>query len=135
MNFDRLDSGSLAGDVTKTWTIPGNIAYKVLYGHCHLTAVGAAARYLKVAVYDSNDEEVWSSHAGKDANAAGDYHYSLKQGVGRETAFQNNEIEMSLPVDGVIPSTWYIKAEVINGTASDTWRLHLAIDKKSLSAF
>lgn len=136
MNFQVLQALAQAGNAQVDFTPKENQAYRVLFGHGIVACDGTAAnRRFKYTLYDENAKKVGDGHAGAVAVADDTREYSLKQGIFRETSFIDDDVEVPLPKDFVVPPGFTLRFEVTNGQAGDVWEISLAVDAGALSRF
>jgi hypothetical protein len=135
MNYQQLEVAALAGDATKTWTNSSTSdAWVILFGHAILQCDATVAnRYLRLGLHDADGNIVSETHAGAAATAGLTRHYTMKQGIFRESSFINGELEFPLAKGLLVPPGFSLQMSVEGGVAGDSVECFIAYDKKALS--
>lgn len=99
-----------ANDSSKSWIVPGNELWKLNHAHIDLvTSADVGNRLIQMDVLDENSNVVTSITAGVVQAAGLTRHYAFFQGIYRETAFVNNEVQVPVPADLYLPAGYTIK--------------------------
>ena len=118
-----------------TFTVPGNEAWILLYGHCIMTtsAVGGNRRLL-IEVKDTSNHIVTDIHAGPKQGSSLIKQYSLKSGIGRESAFVDDDVELALTDNLILLPGWTIQIlDSANVDAvGDVIQAHLVVKQGNL---
>ena len=108
MNIQILTVGNATSgsgsDLTWVNLAARNQTWRILFGHAALTSSATVGnRRFKLVVYNADGTAVSDimsdSHAGAVQAASLTRHYSLKQGIYRETAFIDDDIELPITRD------------------------------------
>ena len=135
MKYRVLHAEGVVGPVT--FTPPENQNWYVLHGHSILTTVaGGLSRRWYCTVLDPDGHVITDVHAGASQPASNVYHYSVKQGIFRETVFIDNDIEIPLASNLIVPTGGSIVVQDSAGIdiANDTYEVHFAVIEGNLNS-
>lgn len=98
------------GTNTLTYTMPNDVKARLSWIHCEYTSSASVGnRQIRMAMLNSAGTVIFDTHAGAVQAASLARHYLFMQGIYRETAFIDGEIQVSLPKNIVIPAGYKIK--------------------------
>jgi len=121
-----------ANDSNKTFTVPAGYTYEILYGQVDYTSTATVGnRQILLEILDTDSNVIWDVHAGTVQAASLNRHYSILQGVFRETAFVDGDIQLTIPRKGKILPGYTIKvydSAEVDATADDM-NVHLVVEK------
>jgi len=116
-----------ANDSDKTFTVPLNEQWRITWAHVILvTTATVGNRQVNLVVKDSSGNVAIDVSAGAVQAASLTRHYSYMQGIFRETAFVDAELEVPLPVDLYLLPGWSL-------TFKDSAAIAAAADDMTIS--
>ena len=133
MKIDVLEG---EGASSYTFVVPQHEAWVILYGHAIMTtsAVGGNRRFL-MEVKRETGHIITDSHSGPKQGSSQIRQYSLKVGVGREAAFNDDDVELALAKDLVLLPGWTL--EILDSanvdSVGDTIHAHIVVKKGNLN--
>lgn len=97
-------------DSDKTFTVPTNRAWKILYGRVSLVSTATVGnRQLAIIVADESGQIMWEGRAGAVQAASLTYSYLLQQGESREGTVDVLSLIMGIPKDLIMLPAWTIR--------------------------
>ena len=101
---------AVANESNKSWTVPDGEMWKLNFAQINLsTSATVGNRQIEVHIIDADGNIVIGLTAGAVQAANTTRTYSYIQGIFRETAFIDNEIQCPLAVDAYIPAGYSIR--------------------------
>jgi hypothetical protein len=108
-----------ADDSDKTFTVPQGKTWRLDWLHTILvTTATVGSRQIEVQILDSSDVLRIDFHAGATQAASLTRHYVCQPGIYRETAVTDNEIQISSPMNMILPAGWKIRVYDATATAA-----------------
>lgn len=102
-------------DSSKTWTVPDKQVWKINWAQILLTSTDTVGdRHVRMELFDSDDNLLIDVHAGAVQAASLTRRYAFLQGIYRETAFVDDEIQVPIPQDLWIESGYKLTFEDVN---------------------
>ena len=100
---------------------------QILWGHIKYTSSATVGqRWVRMGMLTPAGVEIADFSAGVKQIAGLERHYVFMQGVTRETAFNDDEINVSIPKDFIIPKTYIFHIEdTANISAADIMSITL----------
>ena len=116
---------------SNTWTKRFDRSSKIVYIHADYTSTATVGnRQIRLALIDNLGNTVFDAHAGAVQAASLELHYSFAQGVYRETAFVDSQIQVPIPQDIVIPAGYSIKVyDVANVDSNDDFIITYQVEE------
>lgn len=122
-----------ANDSNKTFVVPNNEMWKI--NHAHIDFVSSAAvgnRIIQMDVINENGNVINSISAGVVQAASLERHYVFLQGIFRETAFVNGEVQVPIAADLYLPPGYSIKFYDVAAIAADADDMTVAFQYKRM---
>jgi len=122
-----------ANDIDKTFTVPSNRQWKILYCYVQLaTTATSGNRQLRLLVLPTGTGDVLLINFGATQAASLTRHYNLMPGVTRETAFTNSsDIFIPLPPELVLETGGKFRVlETGSVDTNDDMTIRLYVDEK-----
>jgi len=108
-----------ADDSDKTFTVPNGKTWRLDWLHVILvTTATVGNRQVEVSITDASDVMRIDFHAGATQAASLTRHYVFQPGIYRETTFTDNEIQVSIPMNMILPAGWKIRVRDTTATAA-----------------
>jgi hypothetical protein len=99
-----------ADDSDKTFTVPTGKTWRLDWLHVlYVSTATVGNRQLEVKITDASDVLRIDFHAGTTQAASLTRHYVFQPGIFRETAFVDNEIQIAIPMNMILPAGWKIR--------------------------
>lgn len=109
---------STANDSDKSWVVPDNEVWKLLYLHVLLvTTATVGNRQLTMEILDASSNIILDLTAGAVQAASLTRHYGFIQGIYRETTFVADELQVPMPKDCYLGPGWTLR--IYDETAVD----------------
>ena len=110
-----------------TYTVPAGVYAQISWVHVGYTSSATVGnRQIRLAILTPADVSIFDTHAGAVQAASIGRHYLFMQGIYRETSFIDEEIQVSIPIDVVIPSGYKLMvADNANISATDSMTISL----------
>lgn len=124
-----------ANDSDKSWTVPDNEQWRIC--HAHVTLVSSATvgnRIVTMSISDASGNALTDLVAGVVQAASVTRHYCFLQGIFRETAFVNSELQVPLPIDCWLNPGWTIRVydSAAVDAAADDMTVSFVYEKQNL---
>ena len=128
--YRELNGGATAGNVDRSFTPRTGKNMQVIYGQVVLTTDATVAnRRVILQVLDDDSNVVVDMHSGAVVTASStNQHHEFMQGIYRETSFIGDAIQVPIPMQCVIPSTWSLNITIENGQAGDSYTCEFLVD-------
>jgi hypothetical protein len=99
-----------ANDSDKSWTVPNNEMWKINFAHVILVSTATVGnRQMTLQIVDENSNMIIDMTAGTVQAASLTRHYLFIQGIYRETAFVNGELQIPIALDLYLKPGWSIR--------------------------
>lgn len=112
-----------ANDSDKSWIVPGNEQWRICHAHVRLvTTATVGNRIITLSISDASGNLLIDLVAGAVQAASLTRDYGFLQGIFRETAFVNAELQVPLPIDCWLNPGWTIRvfdSAAVDVTADD----------------
>lgn len=127
----HLYDASTAGNATVTFTPQTGKWMRVILGHVLLTTDGTVAnRRVKMSVLDGSSNVLSDAHAGAVVTAStSDAHHAFMQGIYRETSFIDNDIQIPIAIECLVPPDGSMTIEIENGVAGDDYSCNFLVEE------
>lgn len=101
---------------------------QLLWAHLVYTSIAGVNRQIQLSMRTAAAALVADTHAGTTQGPGIVRHYFFLQGIYRETAFINDEIQVPLPLDFIFPAGYILRVgDVNNVDAGDSMVLSYAL--------
>jgi hypothetical protein len=118
-------------DSNKTFTVPTGKTWRLDWLHVlYVSTATVGNRQIEVKITDASDVLRIDFHAGTTQAASLTRHYAFQPGIFRETAFVDNEIQIAIPMNMILPAGWKI---VVYDSASSGAGIDPAADDMTVS--
>lgn len=110
-----------------TWTVPENQCWQLLCGHIIFTTSATGGnRWVNLRATSPDGHIIWDTHAGAKQGSSTVSQYNYRSGEGRETAFFDDDIMLTIPRFAVmLPGyTLTLSDEDQIDEAGDTYSAH-----------
>lgn len=104
-----VTSDTNLNDSNKTFTVPNNYVYEVLYCGVELTTSATVGnRQMVILITDDQDNQIIEFPAGAVQAASTTRYYNFCQGGSRETSFTNSTLNVPICDELVVPEDYKI---------------------------